>query len=373
MSMADPETDRAAPPSGSDPVRTAPPPADGVTPRGAPSPGAAGTEAPSPAADASQAAERAEPDASDASGPDAGAGAGATRCGYVAMIGIPNAGKSTLVNALVGAKVSIVTHKVQTTRAVIRGIMIRDRTQVILVDTPGIFAPRRRLDRAMVAAAWGGAADADAIVLIVDAARKSLDDETRNIVAGLKKQKRQVVLALNKIDLVKREKLLSLTAELNAEGIFTDIFMISAETGDGVDDLMTFLAQRMPEGPHHYPDDQVTDAPIRSLAAELTREQLFRRLQQELPYALTVETDSWEEFDDGSAKIQQTIFVARDSQKGIVVGKGGARIKEVREAAQRELEAITERKIHLFLFVIVRENWADDPERFRALGLDWEA
>jgi GTP-binding protein Era len=296
-----------------------------------------------------------------------------TRCGFVAVLGAPNAGKSTLVNRAVGQKVSIVSPKVQTTRSRVLGIVTEGATQIVLIDTPGIFAPRRRLDRAMVAAAWGGAADADAIVLIVDAARKGLDDETRNIIAGLKQQNRKAILALNKIDIVKREKLLSLTAELNAEGVFTDTFMISAETGDGVEDLLTHLAQRMPEGPHHYPDDQVTDAPMRSLAAEITREQLFRQLQQELPYALTVETDSWEEFNDGSAKIQQTIFVARDSQKAIVVGKGGSRIKEVREAAQRELEAIAERKIHLFLFVKVRENWADDPERFRALGLDWEA
>lgn len=296
----------------------------------------------------------------------------ATRCGFVAILGAPNAGKSTLVNRAVGQKVSIVSPKVQTTRSRVLGIVTEGKTQIVLIDTPGIFAPRRRLDRAMVAAAWGGAADADAIVLIVDAARKSLDDETRNIVAGLKQQKRQAILALNKIDIVKREKLLALTAELNAEGVFTDTFMISAETGDGVEDLLTTLAQRMPEGPHHFPDDQVTDAPMRALAAEITREQLFRQLQQELPYALTVETDSWEEFNDGSAKLQQTIFVARDSQKAIVVGKGGSRIKEVREAAQRELEAIAERKIHLFLFVKVRENWAEDPERFRALGLDWE-
>jgi GTP-binding protein Era len=297
-----------------------------------------------------------------------------SRCGFVAILGAPNAGKSTLVNRAVGQKVSIVSPKVQTTRSRVLGIVTEGVTQIVLIDTPGIFAPRRRLDRAMVAAAWGGAADADAIVLIVDAARKGgLDDETRSIIAGLKKQDRKVILALNKIDIVKREVLLTLTAALNAEGVFTDTFMISAETGDGVDDLMTFLAQRMPEGPHHYPDDQVTDAPMRSLAAEITREQLFRQLQQELPYALTVETDSWEEFNDGSAKIQQTIFVARDSQKAIVVGKGGARIKEVRERAQRDLEEVMERKVHLFLFVKVRENWADDPERFRALGLDWEA
>jgi GTP-binding protein Era len=297
-----------------------------------------------------------------------------SRCGFVAILGAPNAGKSTLVNRAVGQKVSIVSPKVQTTRSRVLGIVTEGVTQIVLIDTPGIFAPRRRLDRAMVAAAWGGAADADAIVLIVDAARKGgLDDETRSIIAGLKKQDRKVILALNKIDIVKREVLLTLTAALNAEGVFTDTFMISAETGDGVDDLMTFLAQRMPEGPHHYPDDQVTDAPMRSLAAEITREQLFRQLQQELPYALTVETDSWEEFNDGSAKIQQTIFVARDSQKAIVVGKGGSRIKEVREKAQRDLEEVMERKVHLFLFVKVRENWADDPERFRALGLDWEA
>jgi GTP-binding protein Era len=295
-----------------------------------------------------------------------------TRCGFVAIIGAPNAGKSTLVNRAVGQKVSIVSPKVQTTRSRVLGILTEGATQIVLVDTPGIFAPRRRLDRAMVAAAWGGAADADAIVLIVDAARKSLDDETRNIIAGLKQQKRQVILALNKIDIVKREKLLALTAELNAEGLFSDIFMISAETGDGVDDLLQTLAQRMPEGPHHYPDDQVTDVPMRALASEITREQLFRQLQQELPYALTVETDSWEEFDDGSAKIQQTIFVARDSQKAIVVGKGGDRVRQVREAAQRELQELMERKVHLFLFVKVRENWAEDPERFRALGLDFE-
>jgi GTP-binding protein Era len=295
------------------------------------------------------------------------------RCGFVAVLGAPNAGKSTLVNRAVGQKVSIVSPKVQTTRSRVLGIVTAGATQIILVDTPGIFAPRRRLDRAMVAAAWGGAADADQVVLIVDAARKGIEDETRNIIAGLKQQNRSAILVLNKIDIVKREKLLELTAALNAEGVFSDTFMVSAETGDGVDDLMTFLAQRMPQGPHHYPDDQVTDAPMRSLAAEITREQLFRQLQQELPYALTVETDTWEEFKDGSAKIQQTIFVARDSQKAIVVGKGGSRIKEVREAAQHEMEEMMERKVHLFLFVKVRENWADDPERFRALGLDWEA
>jgi GTPase len=296
-----------------------------------------------------------------------------SRCGFVAVLGAPNAGKSTLVNRAVGQKVSIVSPKVQTTRSRVLGIVTEGPSQLILVDTPGIFAPKRRLDRAMVAAAWGGASDADLIVLIVDAARKSVDAETKSIVAGLKQQKRKAILALNKIDIVKRERLLALTAELNADGIFTDTFMISAETGDGVDDLLAALAARVPAGPHHFPDDQVTDVPMRSLASEITREQLFRQLQQELPYELTVETDSWEEFDDGSAKIQQTIFVVRDSQKAIVVGKGGARIKQVREAAQRELQEAMERKVHLFLFVKVRENWTDDPERFRALGLDWKA
>jgi GTP-binding protein Era len=299
-----------------------------------------------------------------------------TRCGFVAIIGAPNAGKSTLVNRAVGQKVSIVSPKVQTTRTRVLGIVNRVQggtaTQLVLMDTPGIFAPRRRLDRAMVAAAWGGAADADAVVLIVDAARKAQDPETAAIIEGLKQQQRQVILVLNKIDIVKRERLLALTAELNAHGIFSDIFMISAETGDGVDDLLNTLAARMPAGPHHFPEDQVTDAPMRLLAAEITREHLFRQLQQELPYALTVETETWEEFKDGSAKLNQTIFVARDSQKAIVVGKGGARIRAIREAAQRELEAITERRIHLFLFVKVRENWADDPERFRAIGLEWE-
>jgi GTP-binding protein Era len=297
---------------------------------------------------------------------------GLTRCGFVAVLGAPNAGKSTLVNRAVGQKVSIVSPKVQTTRTRVLGIVNQGPSQIVLMDTPGIFAPKRRLDRAMVAAAWSGAADADLAILIVDASRKSRDADTDAIIAGLKKQGRKVILVLNKIDIVQREKLLAQAAAFNAEGIFTDIFMISAESGDGVEDLLTALAQRVPEGPHHFPDDQVTDAPMRLLAAEITREHLFRQLHQELPYALTVETDSWEEFDNGSAKVQQTIFVARDNQKAIVVGKGGARIKAVREAAQRELEAAMERPVHLFLFVKVRENWADDPERFRAIGLEWE-
>jgi GTP-binding protein Era len=296
----------------------------------------------------------------------------ATRCGFVAVLGAPNAGKSTLVNRAVGQKVSIVSPKVQTTRTRVLGIVNRGAAQIVLIDTPGIFAPKRRLDRAMVAAAWSGAADADLAVLIVDAARRSRDADTDAIIAGLRQQNRKAVLVLNKIDVVKREKLLAQAADFNAEGIFTDIFMISAETGDGVEDLLDALAQRMPEGPHHFPDDQVTDAPMRLLAAEITREHLFRQLHQEVPYALTVETESWEEFDNGSAKVQQTIFVARESQKAIVVGKGGTRIKAVREAAQKELEEAMERPVHLFLFVKVRENWADDPERYRAIGLEWE-
>jgi GTP-binding protein Era len=296
-----------------------------------------------------------------------------SRCGFVAVLGAPNAGKSTLVNRAVGQKVSIVSPKVQTTRARVLGIVNRGASQIVLMDTPGIFAPKRRLDRAMVAAAWGGAGDADRVVLIVDAARRRLDEDTRRIIGGLKEQKRQAILALNKIDIVPREKLLGLTAELNAEGIFSETFMISAETGDGVMDLLDHLAAEMPEGPHHFPEDQVTDAPMRSLAAEITREHLFRRLHQELPYSLTVETESWEEFDDGSAKVRQTIFVAKDGQKAIVVGKGGERIKAVREAAQSELERIMERRVHLFLFVKVRGNWAEDPEHFRTIGLDWQA
>jgi GTP-binding protein Era len=296
-----------------------------------------------------------------------------SRCGFVAVLGAPNAGKSTLVNRAVGQKISIVSPKVQTTRARVLGIVNHGATQIVLMDTPGIFAPKRRLDRAMVAAAWGGAGDADRIVLIVDAARRKLDEDTRRIIAGLRQQNRKAILALNKIDIVPREKLLGLTAELNAEGIFSDTFMISAETGDGVPDLLDHLAAAMPEGPHHFPEDQVTDAPMRSLAAEITREHLFRRLHQELPYSLTVETESWEEFDDGSAKVQQTIFVAKDGQKAIVVGKGGERIKAVREAAQAELERIMERRVHLFLFVKVRGNWAEDPEHFRSIGLDWQA
>jgi GTP-binding protein Era len=296
----------------------------------------------------------------------------ATRCGFVAIVGAPNAGKSTLVNTLVGAKVSIVTPKVQTTRTRILGILCAGDTQLVFVDTPGIFAPRRRLDRAMVAAAWNGAADADEVVLLVDA-EAGFDDDVRRIVAGLGDAGRSAVLALNKIDLVKRERLLGLAASLNAEGVFADTFMISAASGDGVDDLVRALAARAPEGAWHFPADQLSDMNERLFAAEVTREQLFLQLRQEVPYALTVETDTWEEFQDGSVKINQTVYLAREAHKAIVLGKGGARIKAVREAAVQELEAHWGRRVHLFVFVAVRENWGEDPERYRAWGLDFDA
>ena len=300
------------------------------------------------------------------------AGTGTTRCGFVAILGAPNAGKSTLVNRIVGQKVSIVSPKVQTTRNRVLGIAMRGQAQLILVDTPGIFKPRRRLDRAMVSAAWAGAGDADQVVLLVDAARKGIDEDTRGIVAGLKANGRKAILALNKVDIARREKLLTLTAELSALGDFTDVFMISAETGDGVEDLVKALALRLREGPYLFPEDQLTDAPMRMMSAEITREHLFRQLHDEVPYALTVETEAWEEFQDGSAKVSQVVFVERDSQKAIVLGKGGQRIKAVREAAQAELERLFERKIHLFLFVKVRENWGEERDRFRELGLDFD-
>lgn len=292
-----------------------------------------------------------------------------TRCGFVALIGAPNAGKSTLMNSLVGAKVTIVTPKVQTTRTRVLGIVLRDAAQIVFVDTPGIFEPRRRLDRAMVAAAWQGAADADTVVLLVDA-KRGIDGDTRAILDGLAKNKRTAILALNKVDLVKRPVLLALAGELNETGLLTDTFMVSALTGDGVSDLLDHLAGRMPEGPWLYPEDQITDMPMRLLAAEITREQLFLQLHQELPYALTVETEDWEERRDGSVRIAQVVFVQRDNQKAIVLGKGGSRIKSVGTNARKELEALLERRVHLNIFVKVRQNWADDPERFRDWNLD---
>jgi GTP-binding protein Era len=297
----------------------------------------------------------------------------ATRCGFIALLGAPNAGKSTLLNRLVGAKVSIVSPKVQTTRSRVLGIAMAGEAQLIFVDTPGIFAPRRRLDRAMVRAAWRGAEEADLIVLLVDAHLRGTDDDTRRIIAGLKQAGRKAILALNKIDLVRREKLLGLAQTLDAEGIFSDVFMISAESGDGVDDLGRTLAARVPPGPWLYPEDQLTDLPLRLLAAEVTREHLFRQLRDELPYQLTVESESWQDFKDGSARISQIIYVQRDSQKPIVLGEGGRRIKAVRAAAQGELAAMLERRIHLFLHVKVREEWAEDPRHYREIGLDFDS
>jgi GTP-binding protein Era len=295
-----------------------------------------------------------------------------TRCGYVAILGAPNAGKSTLLNRMVGAKVSIVSPKVQTTRSKVLGIQVKDGAQIIYVDTPGIFRPKRRLDRAMVAAAWTGAADADQIVLLVDAA-EGLDDSVTAIVAQLKAQKRRAILALNKIDALKRDRLLALAQSLDAEGLFDRVFMISALTGDGVEDLERDLIGKMPPGPWLFPEDQLSDIPQRLLAAEVTREQLYLQLHDELPYEATVETETWEEFKDGSAKISLAIFVQRPTQKAIVLGKNGSRIKSIGARARAELEAMFDRRIHLFLFVKVRENWLEDRERFQAIGLDFDS
>ena len=293
-----------------------------------------------------------------------------TSCGFVALIGAPNAGKSTLLNALVGSKVSIVSRKVQTTRALVRGIAIEGAAQIIFVDTPGIFAPRRRLDQAMVTSAWGGAGDADVVALLVDA-RTGFDEEVEAILSGLKKVKAPAILVLNKVDTVERSTLLKPTADLNERFTFRATFMISALTGDGVPHLKTQLAAMMPEGPWLYPEDQVSDAPLRLLAAEITREKLFERLHDELPYQSTVETESWKELPDGSARIEQTIYVARDGQKKIVIGEGGRTIKAIGQAARKEIAEAAEQKVHLFLFVKVRANWADDPERYREMGLEF--
>ncbi len=293
-----------------------------------------------------------------------------TRAGFVALIGAPNAGKSTLINRLVGTKVAIVSHKVQTTRSTIRGIAMAGQTQIVFVDTPGIFKPKRRLDRAMVDTAWGGAKDADVVALLVDAAA-GLTDDTRDTIAKLSQVAHPRVLVLNKIDTVKRDALLGLAAEANALLPFEQTFMVSALTGDGVTDFTTYLAERLPEGPWLYPEDEVSDVPLRQLAAEITREKLFERLHQELPYQATVETEEWQEQPDGSARVQQTIFVERDSQKKIVIGAGGATIKQISMAARKEIAEIAETPIHLFLFVKVRENWADDPERYRAMGIEF--
>ncbi len=293
-----------------------------------------------------------------------------TQCGFVALIGAPNAGKSTLLNALVGSKVSIISHKVQTTRALIRGITIQDQSQLIFVDTPGIFSPRRRLDRAMVTTAWSGAHEADLVGVLIDA-RKGLDEEAEDILRRLGDVKSPKLLVLNKIDVVAKEALLTLANDANKAAKFESTFMVSALTGDGVMDLKTWLAQRVPPGPWLYPADQMSDAPIRQLAAEITREKLFERLHQELPYHSTVETEAWKELRAGDIRIEQTIYVERESQRKIVLGKGGQTIKAIGAAARKEIADIVEAKVHLFLFVKVREGWGDDPERYRAMGLDF--
>ena len=293
-----------------------------------------------------------------------------TRCGYVALIGAPNAGKSTLLNRLVGRKLAIVSPKAQTTRSRLLGIAIEGKSQLVYVDTPGIFAPRRRLDRAMVAAAWSGAEDADETVLLVDAAR-GVGRDTQRILDRLAGRERKSILALNKIDLVRRDRLLGLAADLAKQGNFDPVFMISGLSGDGVDDLKRHLAAAVPPGPWLFPEDQLSDAPERLLAAEVTREQVFLQLHDELPYASTVETESWEDRRDGSVRIEQIIYVERPSQRAIVLGDRGQRIKAIGARARAELEQMLERRVHLFLFVKVRENWGEDRERFAALGLDY--
>ncbi|PIE09516.1 MAG: GTPase Era [Rhodobacterales bacterium] len=294
------------------------------------------------------------------------------RAGFAALIGEPNAGKSTLLNRMVGAKVSIVTHKVQTTRARIRGVAMHGDSQIVFVDTPGLFRPRRRLDRAMVAAAWGGASDADVIVLLVEAHRgitagvETILERLPEVASG-----RKVALAINKIDRVESPVLLGLTKDLNERFPFVETFMISAEKGHGCEDLKAWLAEQMPESPWLYPEDQIADLPMRMIAAEMTREKLTLRLHQELPYQLTVETESWEEREDGSARVDQIIYVARDGHKGIVLGKKGETIKAVSQAARAELEEFLGRKVHLFLQVKVRPNWLEEAERYSEMGLDF--
>lgn len=296
--------------------------------------------------------------------------AGPTRCGFVALLGAPNAGKSTLTNALVGTKVSIVSHKVQTTRSIVRGIAIEGSSQVVLVDTPGIFAPKRRLERAMVTSAWTHAADADVIALLVDA-KRGIDEEIEALVAPLSEIRKPRALILNKIDLVRRDSLLALVSALNERLAFDRVFMVSALTGDGVDDVRRWFAETVPLGPWLYPEDQISDAPMRMLAAEITREKMFMRLHDELPYRSTVETESWKELKDGSVRIEQTIYVERDSQRKIVLGRGGQAIKTISSESRAELAEILEVPVHLFLFVKVRENWANDPERYREMGLEF--
>jgi GTP-binding protein Era len=292
------------------------------------------------------------------------------RCGFIALLGAPNAGKSTLINALVGTKVTIVSHKVQTTRTLLRGIAIEGDAQLVFIDTPGIFPPKRRLERAMVSSAWAGARDADIIGVLIDA-KRGIDAEGGLLLDGLAVVPQRKVLLLNKIDLVEKPILLALTQQANERADFAESFMISALSGDGVADFKRWLAHEVPAGPWHYPEDQITDAPLRQLAAEITREKLYLRLHQELPYQSTVETTSWQERKDGSVRIEQTIYVERESQRKIVLGKGGQSIKAIGAEARREIAEVIEQPVHLFLFVKVREGWGDDPERYREMGLEF--
>ncbi len=296
--------------------------------------------------------------------------AAAQICGYVALIGAPNAGKSTLVNALVGAKVSIVSRKVQTTRTLVRGICMHNNAQIILVDTPGLFAPKRRLERAMVTTAWGGAGDADLICLLIDV-RKWPDEESEAILSRMQDLRQKKILILNKIDLIERSKLLNIAETLNQMMSFEDTFMISALKGDGLEQLRQRLAELLPQGPWLFPADEVSDVPLRMLAAEITREKLFERLHDELPYRSTVETTDWKTLKDGSARIEQTIYVERESQRKIILGEKGQGIKAIGAAARREIGEAAECPVHLFLFVKVRENWSNDPERYREMGLEF--
>lgn len=296
---------------------------------------------------------------------------GATRCGFIAVIGPPNAGKSTLVNQIVGSKVSIVTHKVQTTRVPVRGIAMDGKSQLVFIDTPGIFPPRRRLDRAMVDAAWTGAGEADVVVLILDSAR-GLDEDAERIVTRLAAVRAPKLLVLNKVDRLKsKDALLKLAAEISSRAGFEAVFMISALAGDGVADLKAHLARSVPEGPWHYPEDDISDLPVRKLAAEITREKIYLRLHDELPYAITVETTDWKALKDGSVRVEQTVFVERESQRKIVLGKGGGAVKQISQEARQEIGALIEQTVHLFVFVKVREHWSDDPERYREMGLEF--
>ncbi len=307
----------------------------------------------------------------DGSQPGGEGGPEPTRCGFVAVIGVPNAGKSTLVNQMVGAKVSIVSHKVQTTRVPLRGIALEGKSQLVFIDTPGIFSPKRRLDRAMVQAAWGGAHDADIVVMLVDAA-KGVDEDLERILAKLSEAPHPKILVLNKVDRVSdKDRLLPLIARLSEKQTFDRVFLISALDGSGVADLKRYLAERMPLGPWHYPEDEISDAPLRMLASELTREKIYEYLHEELPYSTTVETTDWKAFKNGSVRIEQTIYVERDSQKAIVLGNKGQTIKRISSSSRNELAKILEHDVHLFLFVKVRENWGSDPERYREMGLDF--